>query len=95
MVYWDSWSNGNRVVERIYPERNGGELSFSYNAKQEFWGECEGYDWPWKYDFTFNVKKVNDERLIGTRKWTNVFGPIKACDIPEPENCNVLYFKWR
>lgn len=88
-------SKESSAIVQIYPNESNEEVSFSFSTKQEFIGKCEGYDWPWKYDFTFNVKKVNDERLIGTRKWTNVFGPIKACDIPEPENCNVLYYKWR
>lgn len=88
-------SNNSRAIVQIYPNESCGEVSFTFSTKQEFIGECEGYEWPWKYDFTFNVKKENDERLVGTREWTNVFGPIKACDIPEPENCNVLFFKWR
>lgn len=97
VVYWDSWRNGNRVVERIYPEKKGGELSFSYAAKQTFWGECEGYDWPWEYDFVFNLKRIFDERnrewLFGTRERISVSGPLDACGIPEPEELQFRYFK--
>lgn len=97
VVYWDSWSNGNRVVERIYPEWDSGELSFSYHAKQEFWEECEGYDWPWKYEFVFNLKRIFDDRnrewLFGTRERISVSGPLDACGIPEPEELQFRYFK--
>lgn len=81
-------------IVQIYPNDTNGEVSFSFKTKQYFIGKCEGYEWSWKYDFNYDIKKYNDKYLIGTRKWTNVFGPIKACDIPEPENCNVLYYKW-
>lgn len=82
-------------IVQIYPIDRNGEVLFSFDTKQEFMGECEGYEWPWKYEFEYNVKKVNETRLVGTRKWTSVSGPIKVCDIPEPENCNVFYFKWK
>lgn len=81
-------------IVQIYPIERNGELSFSFATKQQFTGKCEGYEWPWDYNFRYDVKKYNDEYLIGTREWTSVSGPIKVCDIPEPENCNVLYFKW-
>lgn len=97
LVYCDSRRNTNRVVERIYPEQEGGVLSFSYNAKQEFWGECEGYDWPWEYVFVFNLERVFDDRneewLYGTRERISVSGPLDACGIPEPEYLQFRYFK--
>lgn len=80
-------------VVRINPYGCNGEVSFSFATQQEFIDVCNGYDWPWKYDFSYVVNRVNDERLSGTRRWTNVSGPIKACDITEPENCNVIYYK--
>ncbi len=90
-------SDTKRVVERIYPERNGGEISFSYNAKQKYWGKCEGYDWPWKYEFVFKLKRIFDERnsewLFGTRERISVSGPLDACGIPEPEELQFRYFK--
>lgn len=82
-------------IVQIYPIDRNGEVLFSFDTEQEFIGKCEGYEWPWKYEFEYNVKKVNETRLIGTRKWTSVSGPIKVCEIPEPETCNVLYFKWK
>lgn len=97
VVYYDSRENTNRIVERIYPECNGGELSFSYNAKQMYWGECEGYDWPWEYEFIFNLKRIFDGRnrewLFGTRERISVSGPLDACGIPEPEELQFRYFK--
>lgn len=82
-------------IIQIYPSDRSGEVSFSFTTKQEFMGQCEEYEWSWNYDFRYDVKKFNDDYLVGTRKWTNVSGPIKVCDIPEPENCNVLYYKWK
>lgn len=81
-------------IVQIYPNENYGESSFSFDANYRFYGECEGYDWPWDYDFRFDVKKYNDKYLVGVRKRTGVSGPIKACEIPEPENCNIMYYKW-
>lgn len=80
-------------IVQIYPSENNGEVSFSFSTKQQFIEECDGNDWPWDYDFTFNVRWLDDERLIGTRVWTSVSGPIKLCEIPETENCEVVYYK--
>ena len=97
VVYYDSRKNTNRVVERIYPERNGGAFSFSYAAKQTYWDECEGYNWPWEYEFVFHLKRIFDERneewLFGTRERISVSGPLDACGIPEPEELQFRYFK--
>ena len=97
VIYYDSKRNTKRVVERIYPEWNDGEISFSYHTKQRFWEECEGYDWPWEYEFVFNLKRVFDDRnrewLFGTRERISVSGPLDACGIPEPEELQFRYFK--
>ena len=97
VIYFDSRESSNRVIERIFPEWNDGEISFSYNAQQRYWGECEGYDWPWEYEFVFNLKRVFDERnrewLFGTRERISVSGPLDACGIPEPEELQFRYFK--
>lgn len=85
----DIYSHG---IVQIYPIESYGEVSFTFSTKQQFIKECDENDWPWNYDFTFNVRWLNDERLVGTREWTSVSGPIKLCD-PEPENCNVVYYK--
>lgn len=85
----DIYSHG---IVQIYPSESNGEVSFAFSTKQQFIEECDGNIWPWNYDFTFNVRWLNDEMLVGTREWTSVSGPIKLCD-PEPENCNVVYYK--
>lgn len=82
-------------IVQIFPNESNGEISFSFATKQQFIGKCEEYEWPWEYNFKYDVRKYSDEYLVGTRKWMNVSGPIKVCDIPEPEDCNVLYYKWK
>lgn len=90
--YWCK-SRSTAGVVQIFPNDYCGDFSFSFATKQEFSGRCEGYEWPWKYDFEFYVRRINDVRLSGTRNWTNVSGPIKACDVPEPQRCNINYIK--
>lgn len=90
--YWHN-SRSTAGVVQIFPNEYCGGFSFSFATKQEFRGRCEGYEWPWKYDFEFYVRRINDVRLSGTRNWTNVSGPIKACDVPEPQRCNINYIK--
>lgn len=83
-------------VVQIFPNDYSGEVSFSFTTKQKFIGKCEEYEWPWTYVFKFDVKKYDNEYLVGTRETTETSGPIKACDIPEPEYCdNVIYHKFR
>ena len=81
------------AIVKIYPTKENGKITFSFDTKQEFIGRCEEYDWPWIYIFNFDVTQVSNDRLEGYRERTSVSGPIKACDIPEPEKCRVVYEK--
>lgn len=89
--YFADGKNWQYDVAPLYIDESCGKLTISFKTKQRFWDKCMGYDWNWNYNMEFFINDVGGNRIYGYRIWTDVFGPLDACGIPEPKRCNIMY----